>query len=185
MSETNKKKGGWKQKIVHEAVEYYINFAYLAAVLIAFIWYRRLILAEYQIQYEEYWVPLVEAAVLAKVMMIGGLLRLNRGLEHKPLILPTLFRTVVFSVWVGLFSLLEKTVRGLLHGKGLMGGFEALASKGRYELLASCIVIFVAFIPFFAFRELGRVLGDGKIRALFFRSRVTASAENLEQPKEV
>ncbi len=185
MSETNKKKAGWKQKMVHEAVEYYINFVYLAAVLIAFIWYRRLILAEYQIQYQEYWVPLVEAAVLAKVMMIGGLLRLNRGLEHKPLILPTLFRTVIFSVWVGLFSLLEKTIRGLLHGKGLMGGFEALTSKGRYELLASCIVIFVAFIPFFAFSELGRVLGEGKIRALFFLGGVTPTAENLEQTKEV
>ena len=152
MSETNKKKGGWKQKIVHEAVEYYINFAYLAAVLIAFIWYRRLILAEYQIQYEEYWVPLVEAAVLAKVMMIGGLLRLNRGLEHKPLILPTLFRTVVFSVWVGLFSLLEKTVRGLLHGKGLMGGFEALASKGRYALARQLYCDFCRLHPFFRFQ---------------------------------
>ncbi len=185
MNETDKKKAGWKQKMIHEAVEYYINFAYLAAVLIAFIWYRRLILAEYQIQYEEYWVPLVEAAVLAKVMMIGGLLRLNRGLEHKPLILPTLFRTVIFSVWVGLFSLLEKTVLGLLQGKGLTGGFEVLASKERYELIASCIVIFVAFIPFFAFRELGRVLGEGKIRALFFRSREALTGKTLELTKEV
>jgi hypothetical protein len=32
-------------------------------------------------------------------------------------------------------------------------------------------VIFVAFVPFFAFRELGRVLGEGKIWALFFRRR--------------
>jgi hypothetical protein len=27
----------------------------------------------------------------------------------------------------------------------------------------------VAFVPFFAFRELGRVLGEGKLVELFFR----------------
>jgi hypothetical protein len=43
--------------------------------------------------------------------------------------------------------------------------------KGSHELLAGCLVIFVAFIPFFAFRELGRALGQQKIRALFFRRR--------------
>ncbi|MBP1598046.1 MAG: hypothetical protein H6Q05_3423 [Acidobacteria bacterium] len=35
-------------------------------------------------------------------------------------------------------------------------------------------VTFDAFIPFFAFRELGRVLGEGKIRTLFFRKRTGA-----------
>ena len=32
-----------------------------------------------------------------------------------------------------------------------------------------CLIIFVAFIPFFAVKELGRVLGEDKIRALFWR----------------
>jgi hypothetical protein len=128
-----------------------------------------LILAEYHVQYTNYWFPLIEAAVLAKVIMVGDLLRLGRGLEDKPLILPTLYRTVVFSVWVGLFNLLEATVRGLLHRQGLLGGFEAIASKGQYELLAGCVVTFVAFIPFFAFKEAERVLGEGTLLALFWR----------------
>lgn len=37
-------------------------------------------------------------------------------------------------------------------------------------------VIFVAFIPFFALRELDRALGKGKLRTLFWR-RVTPGAE--------
>jgi len=159
----------WKQKLVHEVIEYGINFAYLAFFLVAFIWYRRLILAEYQVSYTQYWFPLIEAAVLAKVIMIGDLFRLGRGLEHKPLILPTLYRTVVFSVWVGVFRVLEATVRGLLHRQGLLGGFEEIVSKGRYELLAGCLVTLVAFIPFFAFKEAERVLGEGTLLALFWR----------------
>lgn len=170
------KSGGWKQTIVRELIEYWINFAYLAVFLVAFVWYRRLILAEYQVHYTNYWFPLIEAAVLAKVIMVGDILHLGRGLEQKPLILPTLYRTVVFSVWVGVFSVLEATVRGLFQQRGLMGGVEEIVSKGRYEVLAWGIVIFVAFVPFFALRELDRALGEGKLRTLFWR-RVTPGAE--------
>ena len=163
---------GWKRTIVHELIEYGIDFAYLAFFFVAFTSYRRLILAEYQIAYTDYWFPLIEAAILAKVIMIGDLLRLGRRMDDRPLILPTLFRTVVFSVWVGLFSVLEATVKALLHGKGVMGGFEEIAARGRYELLARCVVTLVAFIPFFAFKELQRVLGENRLLALFWRRRV-------------
>jgi len=168
---------GWKRKIIDEMVEYYLNFVYLAFFLVAFAWFRRLILAEYDILYLNYWMPLVEAAVLAKVIMIGDMVRLGRGLERRPLLLPTLFRTVLFSVWVALFSVLESTVRGLLHGKGLTAGLAELASKGRYELLAKCVVIFCAFVPFFAFKELEGVLGTDKLRALFWSRGVAAAPE--------
>ena len=47
--------------------------------------------------------------------MVGDIWGLGQGLEHKPLILPPLYRTVVFSVWVGVFRVLEATVSGLLH----------------------------------------------------------------------
>ena len=175
MNDVHTKSTGWKQTLVHEMVEYYLNFVYLAFFLVAFTWYRRLTLAEYQIHYLEYGVPLIEAAVLAKVIMIGDLLRLGQGLEHKPLILPTFYRALTFSVWVGVFSVLEKTIHGLLHGKGLTGGFEELASKGQYELLAQCLVMFAAFIPFFAFKELERVLGQDKLRDLFWKRAIPVS----------
>ena len=160
---------GWKSKVVHEMVEYVLNLVYLAFFLAAFTWYRRLILAEYAISYSNYWVPLVEAAVLAKVIMVGDIMRLGRGLERTPLLVPTLYRTVVFSGLVGVFSVLEHTVEGLFHGKGLMAGLAELASKGRYELLAQCVVIFGAFVPFFAFKELEGVVGKDKLRDLFWR----------------
>lgn len=177
MNDEHTRVAGWRQTLVHEMVEYYLNFVYLAFFLVAFTWYRRLTLAEYNIQYLNYWMPLVEAAVLAKVIMVGDLLRLGRGLEHKPLIVPTFYRAVTFSVWVGVFSVLEKTIRGLLHGQGLTGGVAELVSKGKYELLAQCLVMFGAFIPFFAFKELERVLGQDKLRGLFWR-RVTLAADS-------
>ena len=88
---------------------------------------------------------------------------------------PALYRTVVFSVWVGIFRVLEETIRGLLQGKGLTEGFAVIASKGRYELLAACVMTFVAFVPFFAFKELERVLGEGKLLALFWNRETPTS----------
>jgi hypothetical protein len=171
---------GWKRKVAHEMVEYLLNFVYLAFFLVTFAWYRRLILAEYAIPYSNYWVPLVEAAVLAKVIMVGDIMRLGRGLERTPLLVPTLYRTVVFSALVGVFSVLEHTGGALLHGKGLTEGLAELASKGRFELLAQCVVIFGAFVPFFAFKELEGAVGHDKLRDLFWR-RATAEPDLSRQ----
>lgn len=180
MNEMQKTPKGWKKKAVHELVEYWINCGYLAFFLVAFTWYRRLILAEYQIHYTDYWIPLVEAAVLAKVIMVGDLLRVGSKMENRPLMVSALFRTMMFSLWVALFNVLEQTMRGLLHGQGLAGGVEEIASRGWYELLARCVVIFAAFIPFFSFKELERVFGSARLRALFWRRGTAVAADNLE-----
>ncbi|MDX2167686.1 MAG: hypothetical protein SF182_11505 [Deltaproteobacteria bacterium] len=168
---------GWRQRIVDAIVEFYLDFLYLAFFLVAFAWYRRLILAEYDIHYLNYWVPLIEAAVLAKVIMLGDLMRFGHGLERRPLLVPTLWRTFLFSLYVAIFSVIERTLSGLLHGKGLGAGLAELADKGRYELLAQCIIVFCAFVPFFAFKELEVVLGKEKLRDLFWRRGAAAMLE--------
>jgi hypothetical protein len=153
-------------------IEYLKIALYLALFFGAFTSYRRLILAEYHISYGEYGISLIKALVLAKVIMLGDVLRLGRRLEDRPLIFPAIYQTVVFTLWVVLFSIVESALRGLLHGKGLAGGLDELIGKGMYELLAGCLVVFFALIPFFAFREMERVLGKGRIHELFFRGGI-------------
>lgn len=167
---------GWRRRILSEMIEYYFDFLYLAFFLVAFAWYRRLVLAEYDITYLGYGIPLVEAAVLAKVIMIGDLVPMGRGFQRQPLIIPTVFRSVLFSFYVLIFSLVEHTLTGLLHGKGWLAGVLEMESKGRYELLAQCVIIFGAFVPFFAFKELEKVLGKDRLRSLFWRNPDAASA---------
>ena len=48
-----------------------------------------------------------------------------------------------------------------------------------YELLARTNLEVVALIPLFAFRELGRVLGEGKLQALFLPR---ASSRRSDEP---
>jgi len=171
MSNPDKKKGNLKEKIVYEMVEYWVNFCYLTLVFAAFTQYRRFVLAAHDITYTNYGVAVIEALILAKVISIGGVLRIGRGLEQKPLIYPTLYKTVVFTLFVAAFTLIEHTVIGLWKGNGLMWGIEEYFAKGPYEFLAGCLIFLVVLIPFFGVKELGRVLGVDKVQALFFRRR--------------
>lgn len=171
MSGSDKKKGSLKEKVVHEVVEYWINVCYLALVFGAFTQYRRFLLAAHDITYTNYGFAVIEALILAKVIMIGEVARLGRGLDRKPLIYPTLYKTVVFTLFVGAFTLVEHAIRGLWSGEGFTSGIVDFLGKGSDEILANSLVVFVAFIPFFGIKELARVLGEDKIRVLFFRSR--------------
>jgi len=171
MKSPDKKKANWKQKIFHELVEYWINVIYLSVVFAAFTQYRRFVLAAHDITYTNYGFAVIEALVLAKVIMIGAVFRLGRGLEQKPLIYPTLYKTAVFTLFVGIFTVLENVIKVLWKGTGFTGGSVDFLGKGPDEFIANALVVFVAFIPFFGVKELGRVLGEDKIRALFFRKR--------------
>jgi hypothetical protein len=172
-----KTKRGWKQAMVRELVRYWINVAYLGTVFGLFAWYRRLILAEYDIRYLKYGVAIIEAVILAKVIWVGDLLGLGRQIfRDKPLIYPTLYNSAVFSFFVGAFAVIEHTVGGLLKGKGWLGGFAELRAEGGYELIARCLITFCVFIPYFAFKELGKTFGEeGTLGRLFFRNRAPAA----------
>jgi hypothetical protein len=181
MSEAQKAVSNWKHTLVHETGEYFVNFVYLAFFFAAFAWYRRLVLDARGLVILDWGVPLIEAAVLAKFIMILGMFHFGRRLENKPLIVPTLYKTAVFSVWIAVFGALEHTLRGLIHGRGVTSGFEELVDGSRYELLARCLVKFLALVPFFAFKEIGRVLGKGKLRALFWQSGARFQADSHDQ----
>jgi hypothetical protein len=166
-----KKKASWKQRLFHEVVDYWINVIYLAIVFASFFIHQRLLLASYHITYTNYGVAIIEALILAKVILIGDAIRLGRGLEDKPLIYPTLYKTVVFTFFVAAFKAVEYGIKGLLHGEGIMGGLAEFYEKGWELVLANSLIVVVAFLPYFAVRELGRVMGGKTIRDLFFIKR--------------
>jgi len=165
--------GKLTEKLRHHLIEYAFNVVYLMLVFAAFTQYRRFLLAEYSITYTNYWVVLFGALVLGKVIMIGSVFRLGRWLEDKPLIVPTIYKALIFSVFVLILRVVEYAIRGLLHGDGLAAALvEFFAQKGIDEVLANLLVVLVTLIPFFAVKELGRVLGRERVAALFFRNRV-------------
>ena len=175
----------WKKFIVHETFEYFFHFVFLAVFLVTFTWYRRLILANYHIQYHNYWMPLIDAAILAKVIMLGDAMHLGERLRGKPLAVITLYQTVAFSVLVILFSLAEHTVEAMLHGKTALDGIAEIAEQGIDNLLAGCVVILAAFVPFFAMKQVEKAFGVERVRRMFFLSGAAATEDDSHSPTEL
>jgi hypothetical protein len=167
MSGRDEKRPGLKARLIHEVKELLAIFLYLALFFCAFTTYRRLVMAEMRISYFHYGFALVKALVLAKVILLGQSVRFAKVFDDRPLIVPTFYRVILFSVFALAFEVLEHITDAFLHGEDLQGTFQEMMSVGWDELLARTLVMLVAFIPLFAFTETARVLGEGKMRDLF------------------
>jgi hypothetical protein len=170
-STESKKAHGLKEKALEELRKFWAIAVYLAVVFAAFTWYRRFILSESGISYFHYGAAVVQALVLAKVIMLGQALGIGKRYEGGRLVWSVLFKTVEFAVAVALFTVLEHLIEGLFHRESWDEISRHLVRAGRDEILARTVMIFVTFVPFFAFYEADRVLGSGTLFRLFFGRR--------------
>lgn len=159
-----------KSRLVAETETMMLIFVYLALLLCAFTTYRKLVLAQYQIGYFQYGFSIFEALILAKVVVIGRYLRVGERFAGHPLIVPTLYKTVCFTALVLVFSIVERIVSATIHGRRPGTGIAEIIELGKWEILARTLVLFMAFVPLFAAWEIGALLGEGKLRVLFFNS---------------
>lgn len=169
--------GGIKARLVSETKLTLVVFVYLAVLLSAFTTYRRLLLAEYGIPYFHYGCSLIEAAVLAKVIVVGNFLRLGEGFVRSPLIIPTLYKTLWFSALVMAFKILEEVLIGWWEGQNFSSLLGGVFTEGLAEKLARVVILYTALAPMFAVWETGRVLGEGKLFEMFFHRRPASPKE--------
>lgn len=181
MENTTNAKADLKQKLNREMRQFVIVFLYLGLLMGTFNTYRWLLMAEYHVGYFAYGYGLIEALVLAKIIIIGESLGIGERFSNRPLIFPTLYKTMLFALCTLVFSILEHLMTGFLHRQDLVEVFQATL-RGRYEILARILIMFVAFIPFFAFGEAMRALGEVKLFDLFFRSRAAAQSDLSRGP---
>jgi hypothetical protein len=160
---------GLKEKAIEELKLFWVIAIYLAVMLSAFACYRRLVLSESGVSYFHYGAAVISALILAKVILIGQALHLGERFEASHLVVSALFKSAVFAVFVGVFALLEHLIEGLVHRESWDQIAHGLVRVGRTEILARTLMAFVILIPFFAFWETDRVMGDHKLFKLFFR----------------
>jgi hypothetical protein len=163
-----------KQKAAHELVQLVAIFLYLAFFFCALVTYSMLLLKEFDVSYFTYGFALINALVVAKVILIGEYAHLGKKHEAKPLLLAAVHKAFLFTFLVFAFHVVEEVVRLLIHKESLA---TALREIRIDDLLGRSLVVFCTFIPLFAFRELQRVLGEENFRALFFRTIAPAKSD--------
>lgn len=169
---------GLRQRALEEVRVFSLTALYLWFFLGSFTAYRRLVLAETGVTYLHYGVALIEALVIAKVILVGRMFGFSRRFEEQPLIVPVVYKSVLFGLLVLLFGILEHIIEGLLRSHSGISGLRDLASIGIDELSARVLMIIIAFLPFFAFYEIGRVIGMKNLARMFFTSPEKRSDPN-------
>jgi hypothetical protein len=174
MNAEGPKQATLKQKAAHELREFAVISSYLAFFFCAVATYSSLLLDQFHVSYFVYATALINALVIAKVILIGEYAHLGKKHESKPLFLSTLYKAFVFSLLVFAFHIVEEAIKRRWHGETFATAYHGIRVN---ELLARSVVIFCAFLPLFAFRELRRVLGEDNFSTLFFRNGATTKTD--------
>jgi alkylhydroperoxidase/carboxymuconolactone decarboxylase family protein YurZ len=163
-------KRGLKEKAFQEMKRFLMMFSYLWIILGLFVLLESIVLAEHHINYKNYGFAFVNAFVLAKVMLLADNMRLGAQFKDRPLVVPILIKSYLFSAVFISFHILEKVVVGAWEGKPLIASVPAMAG-GAGSLMGTLVValiLSVALIPFFAFSEISRVMERGEFAKLIF-----------------
>jgi len=160
---------GVKAKVLHELREMMIIAAFLALFFFAFATQKMFLLHEFKGALFTYGSAIIKALVMAKVILIGQLMRLGNHMNDRALLQVSVYKAFLFALLVAVFDLLEDVVRGLVHGEDLAGIFGKMGANSGYELAITAVTAFSLFIPFFALMETRRVMGEEEFSHLFLR----------------
>jgi hypothetical protein len=162
-----------KERAFEEFKRFVAIFLYLWVVFGLLSIHKSLVLSQVHLDYVEHTFAIINALVFAKVLLVGEHLHLGRRFEGKPLIYPILHKSLVFSVVLIAFHLIESIAVGAWHGHTIADSVPPFLGWDPKGLLAVGITCFVLLLPFFGFREIARVMGHAEMRALLFGSRAS------------
>jgi hypothetical protein len=174
----NPRRAGLKRKVIHEFVELAEISLYLAFIFCAVATYKMLLLDEFRFAYFNYGTALINALVVAKVILIGEAAHLGKKQEAQPLFLSAIYKAFLFGVLTFGFHVVEEAIKQLVHGGRIAAAFQSVRID---DVLARCVVIFGTFLPLFGFLELRRVIGDEEFHKLLFR-RGAAQSYSTTKP---
>jgi hypothetical protein len=156
--------------VVREARKFLVIFLYVWVLFGLFALHKSILLPDQGIIYGQGF-AVVNAFVLAKVMLVADHLHVGENFETRPLIYPVLLRSALFAVILVCFDLIEEVVVGTFRGKTISQSIDAIGGGTLEGILSVGVIIFVVLIPFFAFREMTKVVGNREMRDLLFVRR--------------
>ena len=167
------------KRVFQEWKRFILMALYLWVVFGLFALYQNILLRQHGIDYEMQGFALFNALVLGKIMLVAENMRLARWLPNRPLIYRILFEGILFSLLFIAFHVVEKIITGLIQGKDAAASVPAIGGGGLAGLASVALILFVMLIPFFAFRNVSRELGRGRLEAMVFGGRTDFAERTL------
>lgn len=160
-----------KEKATDEFKRFIVIFIYLWVVFGLLSVYKSVILSQHHLDYPEHAFAIINALVFGKVLLVGEHLRLGTRFSDKPLIYPILHKCFIFTVVLFGFHMAESVVVGLWRGNTLANSLPSIGGGGLKGAISAGVICFVVLLPFFGFREIGRVIGRKELWYLIVKRK--------------
>jgi hypothetical protein len=160
-----------RQRAVHELKVLAILSIYLYVTLGAVILFKAAVLQDQGVSFVPWGLAAVKAVLLAKFLLLGGVMKIGRGYTDRPLIWPTLYKSFVFLVLLVVLTIIEEIVVGFFHHHSVAASLAELFGPRLKETLAGYIIMLLVLIPLAAIHVLNEALGEGKLARMFFVER--------------
>ena len=160
---------GLATRVITDTKRFFIMFVYLAVLFGMINLHEAIVLAQHNVPFTHLGAGLLNAFIFAKVMLVAEDFHLAGGLKDHPLVYPVVFKSILFAVIFMCFHVVERVLIGLWHGQGIVESVPGFGAGGLIGMASVGGIMSVSLIPFFAFREIRRVIGAGQLQSLIFR----------------
>jgi hypothetical protein len=170
-----------KLRLMEELRKFFVIVAYLWLVFFVLFVHEWLVLAGHNIGFRFYGLATLNALILGKIMLIAENMRFTKRFDNRPLIVPIAYKSIVFAVLLLVTYVVEEIGVGMFHGKTAAESFPVIGGGGPAALLSVAAIMAAALAPFFAFREIARVVGEAEFRVLMLGAAKKAREEAREE----
>ena len=157
-----------KHVLAEEFRSYMLSFLYFWVLLGTFTVHQDIALREHDISFTPHGWALINALVLAKVMVIVEKLRLGSRIVPHPLIFPIVLEAFILALLFIGIHVLEHVIGGMVAGERAAASIPLIGGGGLLGLCMAALSVFIALIPFCGFRQLSAAMGPGRMRKLLF-----------------
>lgn len=161
-----------RERLRHEVRRFVLMFLYLWVLLLLFVLNEDIVFRQQGLSFSAQGFAFFNALVLAKVMLVAEDLDLGRWRERRPLVYPILRESFLLTALFIAFHVVEHVIIGLVKGETLAASVPHIGGGGLIGLACVGVIFFVALIPFFAFKYVGREIGEERLNAMLFRTKV-------------
>ena len=169
-----------RQVIIEETKKFLVVAFYLWVIFALLVEYKSVILAEENVSIETRGLALINALALGKVIVLADAFHLGEMAADVPLLYPTLLKSALFSILLAFFKILEVGIVGLFHNRPFAQSITEIGGGTLKGIICVTLIMFVVLIPFFAYAEVRRVLGQDRLRHLFLHRRPAESQLTTE-----
>jgi hypothetical protein len=167
-----------RSKFAHEFQEMLLISAFFGLFFFSFATYKMYLLHQFRSAQFFYVTALLNTLVLAKVILLGGLVPAGKAMEHRPLLISAIYKAAFFALLIAAFHWTEEFVKDAFHQRDFWNTLHETLQATSWPLLGLTVISFCLLIPFFALWEVRRVMGHGEFTDLFVRRtrpKITAS----------